>query len=492
MIKRVFDVVLSLLGLAFLLPIVPIIGFLIKLDSKGPVFYQTDRIGKNMAKFKMYKFRTMLHTYVNVGESICPQCDPRVTCFGRFLRRSKLNELPQLFNILKGQMTFVGPRPEAPDLAKLYPESTKRIFSVKPGLVSPATILGRNEEECYPPGVDLKSYYVNNILPFKLAVDLKYIDNQSIFKDLIYIVLGVKETVIGSISKNYVYENRSQLFLLIADLFFTVFLCLFVIRLHVDIFFESVGIKQKLLFVLLYCTVRMSFYIYFGMYNALIPYMSFYDINRVIVACFLSSIFLCFSSNIFNFDDYPPITAFFDNLILTTILAGMRLVLRLYWKNRRSHYKNLKKRRVLIYGADDWGYIASTIFSSNELCPYQTIGFLDDNMEKFGKRINGAKVLGNRHHTKQLVKLYRIEEIIITAQNANSINLQVISGICQKLNVKCRILPFFDNVIDQNLMPLSIRKLELSDILPPKTISDDKKPFKDIISRETQKAIAKP
>lgn len=169
-IKKLLDIFLSLIGILFLIPLVPIIGLLIKLDSRGPMFYLAPRIGKDMKPFKMFKFRTMLETQIKVGESVSPQYDPRVTTIGRFLRRTKFNELPQFINILKGDMTFVGPRPEAPDLAELYPQEAKRVFSVKPGLVGPATILGRNEEEVYPPGVDAKSYYIEHILPRKIKL----------------------------------------------------------------------------------------------------------------------------------------------------------------------------------------------------------------------------------------------------------------------------------------------------------------------------------
>jgi len=108
----------------------------------------------------MYKFRTMFETPLPVGASVYPQDDPRVTPFGRILRRTKLNELPQLLNILKGEMTFVGPRPEAPELAALYPGYAKAIFTLTPGLVGPNQILGRNEEEWYPPGLHPKRYNI--------------------------------------------------------------------------------------------------------------------------------------------------------------------------------------------------------------------------------------------------------------------------------------------------------------------------------------------
>jgi len=226
MSKRLMDILLSLAGIISVLPFFPLILLLIKLDSRGPVFFLGERIGKDMKTFRMYKFRTMIDTPVEVGESLSPAKDPRVTSFGRFLRRTKMNELPQLINILKGEMTFVGPRPEAPDLFELYPEKAKRIFSVKPGLISPGTILGRNEEDFYPQGVDIKKYYIEEILPKKIEVDLEYLKNQSLFKDLGYIALGIKETLFGALSKSHIHDNRSHIYLFMTDSF--LILCSFI------------------------------------------------------------------------------------------------------------------------------------------------------------------------------------------------------------------------------------------------------------------------
>ena len=217
MMKRCLDLVLACIGLLLVLPFFPLIGLLIKLDSRGPVLYRCDRIGKDGKPFKMYKFRTMFETPLPVGASVCPQDDPRVTPFGRILRRTKINELPQLLNVLKGEMTFVGPRPEAPDLAALYPDYAKAIFTVTPGLVGPNQILGRNEEEWYPPGVDPQQYYIEEILPKKLPLDLEYVRHPSLVKDLQYLVLGIKETVCKAISWKLVLQNKSQLYLLGTD-----------------------------------------------------------------------------------------------------------------------------------------------------------------------------------------------------------------------------------------------------------------------------------
>jgi lipopolysaccharide/colanic/teichoic acid biosynthesis glycosyltransferase len=217
MIKRSIDLALVGIGLLLVLPFFPLLGLLIKLDSRGPVFYRCARVGKDGMLFQMYKFRTMYETSQPVGASVSPEGDPRVTPFGRFLRRTKINELPQLLNILKGEMTFVGPRPEAPDLAALYPAHARAIFSVTPGLVGPNQILGRNEEEWYPQDVDPQQYYIEEILPKKLPLDLEYVRHPSLCKDLQYIVLGVKETVCKALSWKLVLQNRSQIYLLGVD-----------------------------------------------------------------------------------------------------------------------------------------------------------------------------------------------------------------------------------------------------------------------------------
>ena len=154
MLNRALDIIVSLVGLLILLMMLPVIAILIKLDSPGPVLYAGRRVGKDGKIFKMFKFRTMYRTPKPLGVSVSPQGDPRVTPVGLWLRRLKLNEFPQFFNILRGDMTLVGPRPEAPDMAEKYPPEARKIFSVKPGLLGPNQILGRNEEDLYPRGVN--------------------------------------------------------------------------------------------------------------------------------------------------------------------------------------------------------------------------------------------------------------------------------------------------------------------------------------------------
>lgn len=189
MVKRLFDVIFSLLGLGALFPLfIPII-VLIKWDSKGPVFYKGGRVGKDGKLFKMYKFRTMYFNADKMGGGpSCADDDPRITKFGRFLRKYKLNELPQLINVLKGDMSFVGPRPEVKFYTDMFTEEEKAILSVQPGITDWASIWNPDEGEILAEvsakGQDPEEYYKENIRPKKIKLQLDYVRNHSSWVDM--------------------------------------------------------------------------------------------------------------------------------------------------------------------------------------------------------------------------------------------------------------------------------------------------------------------
>ncbi len=482
--KRGFDILLSTLGIVIVIPLVPVIGLLIKIDSKGPVFYLADRVGRNMVPFKMYKFRTMVETH-HLGYSVCAQCDPRVTFFGRFLRRTKLNEFPQLFNILMGQMTFVGPRPEAPDLAELYPLEGRKVFTVKPGLVGPASIAGRNEEECYPPGVDQKKYYIEHILPDKLKLDLDYINNQTFFKDVRFVFDGVKTTIAGAISKKHINDNKSQILLLAADI--CIILAAYIIVAAL-ISSDEAGkrVSSYMLFSACAALVHACSHFYFGMYSSLIRYISYKEVKNVMLACICSGLILCFSLELFDFHLMPGLILLSIMVILMVLLSGLRLGLRFYWEKRRQPVEKFKGRRILLYGANDNGYRASRLLASKTYGVYDLIGFLDDDQAIIGKKINGVKVLGNRYHIKDLVKLYRIEEILVAADVTSPSKLEELIKISRDSNVKCRMLPCWACIDHRDeRYGLSARELQLSDTLPLTSFCSDAAESQKMFSGKT-------
>lgn len=182
--KRLFDIVFSFLGLIILLPFLLFISLLILFTSKGGIFYLQSRVGKNSKDFKIYKFRTMKPNSDRIGLLTVGNKDNRITKVGFFLRKYKLDELPQLINVLIGDMSLVGPRPEVRKYVDLYNEEQLKVLRVKPGITDYASIKYSNENEILAKSLDPEKSYVEHIMPLKLYLNLKYIDEMSIKTDL--------------------------------------------------------------------------------------------------------------------------------------------------------------------------------------------------------------------------------------------------------------------------------------------------------------------
>ncbi|WP_282123421.1 sugar transferase [Algibacter mikhailovii] len=197
MLKRVFDFVFSILGLALLSPILLIISILIKLDSKGPVLFKQERVGKNNINFVIYKFRTMRIQSYKKGLLTIGNHDSRITKIGYFLRRYKIDEFPQLINVVKGDMSFVGPRPELRHYVNFYSKSDMEIFTVRPGITGLASLKYRNEVELLKAAKDPEKLFIETIIPDKLKFNKEYIKEQSFLFDLKLII----QTVFKVISK---------------------------------------------------------------------------------------------------------------------------------------------------------------------------------------------------------------------------------------------------------------------------------------------------
>lgn len=187
MLKRIFDLFASALGLIILSPLFALIALLIRLTSPGPVFYRARRVGQGGREFTLYKFRSMVADADRRGPGITAAGDPRVTSIGRVLRRTKLDELPQLWNVLRGDMSLVGPRPEDPRYVALYTPEQRRVLDVRPGITSLASIEYRNEEAVLH-GPDWEQHYIHEVMPAKLAIDLRYVQRATLFTDLLIIL----------------------------------------------------------------------------------------------------------------------------------------------------------------------------------------------------------------------------------------------------------------------------------------------------------------
>lgn len=192
MLKRIFDIVFSLFGLIVLSPFMLIIAILIKIDSKGPVFFKQVRVTKNGKEFKIFKYRTMRvgsdkYSQITVGK------DSRITKVGDFLRKYKLDEIPQLINVLIGDMSLVGPRPEVPKYVALYTEEQREILKVRAGITDYASIEFSNENDILANETDPEKAYIEKIMPRKIELNKKYLSEISVMTDIKIILLTIKK-----------------------------------------------------------------------------------------------------------------------------------------------------------------------------------------------------------------------------------------------------------------------------------------------------------
>lgn len=193
--KRVFDVVFAVIGLILLFPILLLIAIIIKLDSKGPIFFIQGRVGKNNKDFNIFKFRTMRIQSDKKGLLTLGNDDSRITKMGYFLRRYKIDEFPQLINIVKGDMSFVGPRPELRYYVNFYNEDDMKIFEARPGITGLASLEYRNEVELLKAAKDPEEFFIKTIIPDKLKYNKEYISKQNFFFDLKLIWLTIVKVI---------------------------------------------------------------------------------------------------------------------------------------------------------------------------------------------------------------------------------------------------------------------------------------------------------
>jgi len=189
--KRLFDITFSFLGLLVLCPLFAVLAVAIKASDGGTVFFRQERVGQGGKRFRILKFRSMVVNAERMGLSVTRDGDPRITRIGRFMRKTKLDELPQLWNVLVGEMSFVGPRPEVPRYVERYTEEQRKVLALKPGITDPAALAFRDEEQLLRGAEDMERFYVEYCVPKKVGLSLAYAERGGVWEDLGVIVRKV-------------------------------------------------------------------------------------------------------------------------------------------------------------------------------------------------------------------------------------------------------------------------------------------------------------
>ena len=209
--KRLFDIVASLIGLIVFTPVMLIIAIVVKMTSSGPVLFSQKRLTKGMKEINIYKFRSMVNNEFREKNTVqIKGSSSEITPIGKFMRKTKLDELPQFWNILKGDMSFIGPRPELPRRLKYYNSRQKEIFSVRSGISSPASIVFSDEEYLMNQVEDPEKFYIEQIMPYKIELNLYYIENQNFFYD-IWLIIATLLKIINRIKNEDIVKDKKLL-----------------------------------------------------------------------------------------------------------------------------------------------------------------------------------------------------------------------------------------------------------------------------------------
>jgi lipopolysaccharide/colanic/teichoic acid biosynthesis glycosyltransferase len=442
--KRALDIVLALIGLAILSPLFAVVAVLIKLDSPGPVFFRQRRVGLGGRLFRIYKFRTMVQGAYQMGSRLTVKRDPRITRLGKFLRWSKIDELPQLINVLKGEMSFVGPRPEDPYFVQFYRGEQQQVLSVPPGIFGPSQIHGRDEEDEYPDGLkDTEAYYLEHILPAKLQRDLDYIRNATFWSELKFLLGGVWATVRGAFRARYLWQRRRRIALLGIDVGTAVAAYLLALAIRFDWHVPDADyVPQTLLLIVL---LRPAAAVYFGVYQSVLRYFGLWDFIAVFKAVTTSSLLVAALTYFLGMQSHPRSVFVIDWALVLLAWGGVRGALRTYL--RAAPRSRKQRMRALIVGTGLGGEQLCRAMIEEPFAAYTPVGFIDEVPDRWGARIHGVKVLGGIAELPLALSAKRIDSVFVCLSDLTEDVSRGAIEVCARAQVPCRIVPALNQLL---------------------------------------------
>ncbi len=476
--KRLFDIFFSLLGLVILLPLFITVAILIKLTDKGTVFYRQERIGREFRPFYIYKFRSMRPDSSERSPLITVCGDDRITRIGRFLRKTKIDELPQLINVLKGDMSLVGPRPEVEKYVDLYRSDYEKILTIRPGITDPASIKYYDEETELSLSPEWEEDYIKRILPEKIRLASGYVDNHGIFLD-IKLILKTVFNAKGSMSRFGQSWRQNLIFLLDMIIIAFCYIAAYFMRFDGVPDAEHRTIMFKLLPLVL--AARVSALFYFKLHKCAWQYASIKDLAQIIKAVTLSSVFIAAVVMALQLG-HPRSIFIIDWLLLVVILGGVRFFIRITrpirWKLENG---NDRQKRVLVVGAGDAGEMILRDMIYRYDNNYKVVGLIDDDVRKYNSRIHGVTVLGARSDIPKIVKENTVEEIIIAIPSLKSYQMREIVNYCIQSGAKYRTVPRMADLVNGTVKVKELREIKLEDLLRRDEVQIDRQKLKNYI-----------
>ena len=475
-IKRSLDVILSLVGLVLLSPVLAVVAILIKLDSKGPVLFRQERIGRGFRPFTLFKFRTMKADENGSDRLLTVGRDARITRAGQLLRSTKLDELPQLFNVLKGEMSLVGPRPEVRKYVDLFRDEYARILRVRPGITDLASFKYRNEADILADAEDPEREYIERVMPDKLRVADDYIERAGLSFDLTIMLKTVVEAVWGQIVplKTLVVRYRRPLvvgihiLLVIASNYAAFWL-------RFDGRIEASDFALFAIFLPWLVLCRAVLFVPFRLHEGLWRYTSLWDLRNIIGGVGSSSL-LFFALVRFGYGErgYPRSVYFIDAILAVALMGGIRLTNRIYSEMIAAK----PGRRILVFGAGDLGEM--TVRGLKKHDDFSVVGFVDDDGLKVGRRIHGVPVLGTRADLDRIMGQHRPHEVLVAISQPEPTQLRGIVRAFEPYKVPIKTVPNVWN-LDAAGIP-GMRNLTIEDLLSRPPVGLDPRQLQQFIT----------
>ena len=472
--KRVFDFIMALIGLIILAPVFSYVAILIKRDSPGPVFFWGSRMGKGGKPFKMLKFRTMYERVESYqGPPVTASGDSRITPLGQWLRDTKINELPQLWNVLIGEMSLVGPRPEDVEISKSWPKDAfDEILSVSPGVTSPASILYHDEEKLLS-NSNVMGDYLKGILPNKLRLDRLYVRHCSFFSDLdvIFWTLAIILPRVSNtkIPEGYLFAGPISRLIhryvnwILIDLLITT-----IVSYIVAIF--SSGLTAPLILSIEALAFPVIFTALFTLLNSLIGLNRVFwsqatidDALGLLVSSAIATTLIWIVNYLRYFYQWLPFSPLPTNMIIAIgIVSGLGFVAARYrlrlltslatrWLNWRQEASRVGER-VLIVGLGDGNKIAHYLLKQRTFrTAFSIVGVVDnDNPSQHGMRVSGSWMLGGISDIPDLIERYDIGVVLSTIPHHKPENEHILE-FCQLSRTRLIFLDDLLSMVDSQV-----------------------------------------
>ena len=463
--KRVLDVLVAGVGLLLLWPLFLLIAILIRLDSRGPALFRQERIGRFLRPFTILKFRTMVEDAAEQGPNLPTAADPRITRIGHFLRRSKLDELPSLVNVLRGEMSLVGPRPELPEYVSHHRDSFREILMVRPGMTDVASLIYRDEDFLLARSAAPEETYVHVILPEKIRLSKQYTRDATLFGDLkllaataVYSLYPVRalDSLFSALARHHAAVATITQATLIVGANALAYLLRF------DGAVPDTELRVFALGLPVLLAIRLTWIHVFGLFRDIWRYSGIRDMQSVVASTALGSLtFWGVVATVPSLATYSRAVIVLDALLCAALLAGIRLARRGHEAVRNDR---LVRKKILVIGSGRPVERVVREMVSSRLSEGRAIGVVDGEDYNIGLQLHGVPILGTEAQLEAIVRDTDPDELVVACNGSPSHRDELVDR-CRRLGRPFRLVPDLSEILAGQSVSDTIRPVEAEDVL---------------------------